>query len=48
MKQWKKPIVELLVISSADDILQNSGNDPFLAECENWIKGNTPSSNASE
>lgn len=42
MKQWKKPIAEVLVISSADDILQNSGNDPFLAEAEDWANGTTP------
>ena len=42
MKQWKKPIAEVLVISSADDILLNSGNDPFLAEDPNWNQENIP------
>ena len=35
MKSWSKPIAELITVSPVD-ILQNSGNDPFLEEHEEW------------
>ncbi len=41
MKFWSKPSVEIVVLSPAD-ILQNSGNDPFLSEIAEWSKGNLP------
>ena len=35
MKSWSKPIAELIKVSPID-ILQNSGNDPFLEEYAEW------------
>ncbi|MBO5203809.1 MAG: hypothetical protein J6B72_04275 [Clostridia bacterium] len=35
MKCWSEPSVEIIVLSPAD-ILQNSGNDPFLEEYDEW------------
>ena len=35
MKSWSKPIAELITVAPID-ILQNSGNDPFLEEYEEW------------
>ena len=35
MKSWNKPIAELILVSPVD-ILQNSGNDPFLEEYNEW------------
>lgn len=41
MKFWSKPSAEIVVLSPAD-ILQNSGNDPFLSEIAEWSKGTLP------
>ena len=43
MRVYNKPTFDKLTPSPEDDILQNSGNDPFLAEYDEWSsKGAVP------